>query len=112
MLVARFVILTLICSAALRNNFSTACAPVLCHPTPAFDTASDKGQLPPDDSDTPVPSEDENTVPSVSDWADEVPCSLPLPVIRTPSARAFDWERNASFTHSTNLVYALRRLRI
>ncbi|SRR6266545_4120481 len=112
MLLARFIILAIICSVTLRNNVVASCSHAL-HSTSTIDSTFDDDDFPPDDSDTPIPSEDENPLPSVSDWADEAPCPmLALPLIRTPSLRIVYCESLSSCSCSAHLLYTLQRLRI
>src|SRR4051812_5797662 len=107
MILARLVILTLICCGAERAGFPT----VRTQSTTPVITASSRHALPIEDSDEPLQQADDD-LDWDTDGADGAVSPTALPIDARPPGRPAGVERSAFVSSATQLLYSLKRLRI
>jgi hypothetical protein len=109
MLVGRFILLALICSITVRENSTFVLAGVTARSAAPTASRSDQDPAPSDDSEMPVPLDEEDLLPSVSDFIG--PCAVALPQPATPLTR-FPWDRVSSPSCAAALLCSLGRLKL
>ncbi len=112
MLVGRFVILALLWHMAVWENVAPALAPVPSDSTPSAASTPDRDQLPSDDAEMQIPLDEDDDLVSVSASIDAICCAPALPPLFLPLTRSPYGDPVLFLSHSSALLYSLKRLRI
>jgi hypothetical protein len=116
MLLARFLILTLLSHTALRDALPAARARLASPPEAQVATAEpelDQDEAPPADSEPPSPADEDEDFPEVDPTSADALCgAVALVPSFAPVLSSCTWEPSSSPVRSAPQIYSLKRLRI